>query len=61
MQKVPEKINFLEAPDFPPVETLHDFDWRKTEPLKFRPFKPKYHLTMGEFLLGGSTGCVHLD
>ncbi|KFY34438.1 hypothetical protein V494_06773 [Pseudogymnoascus sp. VKM F-4513 (FW-928)] len=29
-----------------PVETLVDFDWKTTEPLKFRPFKPKYHLTM---------------
>ncbi|PSS12800.1 hypothetical protein M430DRAFT_124428 [Amorphotheca resinae ATCC 22711] len=26
---------------------LPDFDWRTTEPLKIRPFKPKYHLTMG--------------
>jgi hypothetical protein len=27
---------------------LPDFDWRTTEPLKIRPFKPKYHLTMGK-------------
>jgi hypothetical protein len=26
---------------------LPDFDWRTTEPLKFRNFKSKYHLTMG--------------
>lgn len=26
---------------------LPDFDWKSTEPLKFRPFKPIYHLTMG--------------
>ncbi|KAL3417988.1 hypothetical protein PVAG01_10998 [Phlyctema vagabunda] len=26
---------------------LSSFNWRTTEPLKFRPFKPKYHLTMG--------------
>ena len=30
------------------IAPLPDFDWRNTEPLKFRPFKPKYHLTMGE-------------
>ncbi|KFY31478.1 hypothetical protein V493_01075 [Pseudogymnoascus sp. VKM F-4281 (FW-2241)] len=29
-----------------PVDTLVDFDWKTTEPLKHRPFKPKYHLTM---------------
>ncbi|KAG5287455.1 DUF3445 superfamily domain-containing protein [Histoplasma capsulatum G186AR] len=32
--------------DFPPVEPLRKFDWEKTEPLKLRPYKPKYHLTM---------------
>ncbi|KAF8244415.1 hypothetical protein K440DRAFT_663452 [Wilcoxina mikolae CBS 423.85] len=32
--------------EFPPVEPLHDFDWSKTEPLKLRPFKPKFFLTM---------------
>ncbi|KAL2014602.1 hypothetical protein VTN00DRAFT_2127 [Thermoascus crustaceus] len=36
----------LDAPNFPPVEPLEDFDWKTTEPLKFRPFKSKYHLTM---------------
>ncbi|EGE83393.1 hypothetical protein BDDG_06337 [Blastomyces dermatitidis ATCC 18188] len=33
--------------DFPLVEPLQKFDWEKTEPLKLRPYKPKYHLTMG--------------
>ncbi|KFY01814.1 hypothetical protein O988_02539 [Pseudogymnoascus sp. VKM F-3808] len=28
------------------VEQLDGFDWKTTEPLKHRPFKPKYHLTM---------------
>ncbi|KFY46680.1 hypothetical protein V495_02313 [Pseudogymnoascus sp. VKM F-4514 (FW-929)] len=28
------------------VEQLVGFDWKTTEPLKHRPFKPKYHLTM---------------
>ncbi|PGH35179.1 hypothetical protein GX50_01991 [[Emmonsia] crescens] len=32
--------------DFAPVEPLQKFDWEKTEPLKLRPYKPKYHLTM---------------
>lgn len=26
---------------------LQKFHWQDTEPLKLRPFKPKYHLTMG--------------
>jgi hypothetical protein len=29
------------------IESLPDFDLEKTEPIKIRPFKPKYHLTMG--------------
>ncbi|CZR51004.1 uncharacterized protein PAC_00879 [Phialocephala subalpina] len=28
------------------IKPLPDFDWKTTEPLKFRAFKPKYHLTM---------------
>jgi hypothetical protein len=35
------------APGFPEVEPLDDFDWKTTEPLQIRPFKPKYNLTMG--------------
>ncbi|KAJ5325766.1 hypothetical protein MYU51_001283 [Penicillium brevicompactum] len=31
---------------YPPVEQLSDFDWKTKEPLKLRPFKPKYNLTM---------------
>jgi hypothetical protein len=30
------------------IEPLKDFDWKTTPPLRLRPFKPKYHLTMGE-------------
>ncbi|CAD6441585.1 205a80d9-7c57-4702-bc4f-138470d155a5 [Sclerotinia trifoliorum] len=29
------------------IVPLTDFDWRTTEPLKIRPFKPIYHMTMG--------------
>ena len=29
------------------IEPKHDFDLDATEPEKIRPFKPKYHLTMG--------------
>ena len=31
---------------YPPVEPLPDFDWKTKEPIRIRPFKPKYHLTM---------------
>ncbi|KAB8213483.1 hypothetical protein BDV33DRAFT_196900 [Aspergillus novoparasiticus] len=31
---------------YPPVEPLPDFNWKTKEPIKIRPFKPKYHLTM---------------
>ncbi|KAK5950442.1 hypothetical protein OHC33_008385 [Knufia fluminis] len=37
---------FLEAPDFPEVETLENFDWKKEDTVKLRAFKPKFHLTM---------------
>lgn len=35
-----------EQASYPPVEPLSDFDWKTKEPVKIRPFKPKYHLTM---------------
>ncbi|RAH39828.1 heme-dependent oxidative N-demethylase family protein [Aspergillus brunneoviolaceus CBS 621.78] len=31
----------------PQIDPLVDFDWTKTEPLVLRPFKPRYHITMG--------------
>ncbi|CEJ61078.1 hypothetical protein PMG11_09622 [Penicillium brasilianum] len=31
---------------YPPVEALPDFHWQSKEPVKIRPFKPKYNLTM---------------
>ncbi|KAB8241859.1 hypothetical protein BDV35DRAFT_384531 [Aspergillus flavus] len=40
---------------YPPIEPLPDFNWEATEPLKFRPFKPKYHLTMALSNLDPST------
>lgn len=39
---------YIEAPDFPAIESLPKFDWRNENPIKLRTFKPKYHLTMGE-------------
>ncbi|CAG7946172.1 unnamed protein product [Penicillium salamii] len=31
---------------YPTVNPLSNFDWKTKEPLKIRPFKPKYNLTM---------------
>lgn len=31
-----------------PIEPLDDFQWDKAEPLILRPFKPRYHITMGK-------------
>ncbi|RHZ66882.1 heme-dependent oxidative N-demethylase family protein [Aspergillus thermomutatus] len=31
---------------YPPITPLPNFTWQTTNPLVFRPFKPKYHLTM---------------
>lgn len=47
-----QNIGGLEAPGFPSVEKLEEFDWKKTEPLKLRPFKPMYYLTMGKLFDG---------
>ena len=47
-----EKKNAPEQEDplrtYQDIEPLHDFDWESTPPMKLRPFKPKYHLTMGK-------------
>ncbi|OOF99844.1 hypothetical protein ASPCADRAFT_126737 [Aspergillus carbonarius ITEM 5010] len=31
---------------YPPIIPLPNFNWETTEPTKYRPFKPKYHLSM---------------
>lgn len=31
----------------PSIEPLGNFDWKTTRPMKLRPFKPTYHITMG--------------
>lgn len=35
------------APTFAKIEPIKDFNLNSTKPPVFRPFKPKYHLTMG--------------
>ena len=45
-KKASEQENPLRV--YQDIEPLHDFDWESTPPLKLRPFKPKYHLTMGK-------------
>lgn len=32
------------------LTALPDFNWKETEPIKARPFKSKYNLTMGVYL-----------
>ncbi|SPQ26374.1 9ac65be4-98c9-47fc-87de-6291443aceb4 [Thermothielavioides terrestris] len=34
------------APKAPAIEPLPDFDWKITPPMKLRPFKPTYNITM---------------
>jgi hypothetical protein len=31
------------------IEPLPDFDWTVTRPIQNAKFKPKYHLTMGQY------------
>ena len=43
----PQSAKDADEPNcYPPVEPLPDFDWKTTESVKIRPFKPKYNLTM---------------
>ncbi|KAK2001517.1 hypothetical protein LX36DRAFT_343807 [Colletotrichum falcatum] len=35
-----------EKPGRVDVEPLHQFDWRRSEPMNYRSFKPVYHITM---------------
>lgn len=37
---------------YPPVEPLPEFDWKTKDPIKIRPFKAKYNLTMSKTLEG---------
>ncbi|KPI40378.1 uncharacterized protein AB675_7531 [Cyphellophora attinorum] len=46
-KKYKHSNRFLPAPNFPTINEQLDFDYTKTEPAQLRPFKPKYHLTMG--------------
>jgi hypothetical protein len=36
-----------EAQHYPELDSLSNFHYATTSPLKIRPYKPKYHLTMG--------------
>lgn len=42
-----KKARYLDSPGFPLPTRLEGFDLATAEPLQLRPFKPKYHLTMG--------------
>lgn len=42
-----EKNGKTAQDEAPKIVPLPDFNWKTTEPLKFRPFKPRYHITMG--------------
>ncbi|PYH84392.1 hypothetical protein BO82DRAFT_351966 [Aspergillus uvarum CBS 121591] len=39
--------DFKTNPPVSQIDPLVNFDWTKTEPLVLRPFKPRYHITMG--------------
>ncbi|KAK2732947.1 hypothetical protein FQN57_002432 [Myotisia sp. PD_48] len=45
-KKRARKFDVADEDHFPPIEPLDKFDWKTTEPLQLRPYKPKYHLTM---------------
>lgn len=47
-EKVSSSDNKKDQTDpYSDIEPLPSFDWATTEPLKLRPFKKTYHLTMG--------------
>lgn len=41
-----EKEDGLSSCPMSSVEPMTNFQWEEKEPLKFRPFKPRYHITM---------------
>ncbi|RAL01704.1 heme-dependent oxidative N-demethylase family protein [Aspergillus ibericus CBS 121593] len=47
-QAAPGSLNHdsQEQGTYPPITPLPAFNWETTEPTKYRPFKPKYHLSM---------------
>jgi hypothetical protein len=47
-EKVDIKLSASEENPYSDIDPLSNFDWQATEVLKLRPFKPKYHLTMGK-------------
>ena len=47
MRTTPVSAETLGKDPYSDIQPLVDFDWAATEPLQIRPFKPKYHMTMG--------------
>ncbi|BCR85694.1 heme-dependent oxidative N-demethylase family protein [Aspergillus chevalieri] len=43
----PRLTNSRKKYTFPPITPLPNFNHETTDPIQLRPFKPKYHLTMG--------------
>lgn len=43
----PKSAEQPEKDPYEAIEPLPKFDWASTEPIRIRPFKPKYHMTMG--------------
>ncbi|OJJ76082.1 hypothetical protein ASPBRDRAFT_51749 [Aspergillus brasiliensis CBS 101740] len=43
---IPKDEKEKEEDTYPPITPLPSFNWETTEPIKYRPFKPKYHLSM---------------
>ncbi|PYH33533.1 heme-dependent oxidative N-demethylase family protein [Aspergillus neoniger CBS 115656] len=41
-----DEVTKEEQDTYPPITPLPSFNWETTEPTKYRPFKPKYHLSM---------------
>lgn len=46
VQQTPKDVETTVRP-VKDVESLHAFDYRDVEPIKYRPFENKHHVTMG--------------
>lgn len=58
----PDEVASDQAKDvYTAIEPLLDFDWKSTQPIKLRPFKPKYHLTMGQSRSFGPLSSMLID
>ena len=52
-----QKGGYTTVPPVENIQTLHAFDYRAIEPIKYRPFETKHHVTMGMLHTASGISC----